>query len=388
MKRAEYKYQVEEVVNDTLKIVNQTRTLPNKRNKTEKAYEVQSLVYPDAPNYIITEISLKRGDGCAYKRGLRVYEGNSLYSVEHIRSYLIDINEAKSISKKSSKKIKMKCPNCEMEKIIAPCTLQNQGFGCTTCSKGTSYPELFMMAYLEVKEIEYEYQKVFDDLPNRRFDFYLPKENRIIETHGKQHYENSGSMYDYKKISESDDEKKRYCKLNSISYVEVDARESSFNYLKGTINKSILSDINKEEEKLIISQISKNKKYPIKEIISLYKEGYSCKTIGDRHNLKTQLIWRILKKTNTPITGYNDRGNNRCNRTRIRCITTGELFKSITEASNKYKLHVSNIVNVCNGKRKTSGKHPITGEKLTWEYVVEQKEINTYSKIEENLHIA
>lgn len=28
-----------------------------------------------------------------------------------------------------------------------------------------------------------------------------------------------------------------------------------------------------------------------------------------------------------------------------------------------------NISTVCNGKRNSAGKHPITGEKLTWEYV-------------------
>ena len=42
MRERKYKYQVGEVVNGTLKVVSQTRK--NKR----KAYEVQSLIYPDA----------------------------------------------------------------------------------------------------------------------------------------------------------------------------------------------------------------------------------------------------------------------------------------------------------------------------------------------------
>lgn len=47
---------------------------------------------------------------------------------------------------------------------------------------------------------------------------------------------------------------------------------------------------------------------------------------------------------------------------KVRCITTGEVFNSIKEASETYKLHHSNIVHCCNGQRLKCGG-------MEWEYV-------------------
>ena len=54
---------------------------------------------------------------------------------------------------------------------------------------------------------------------------------------------------------------------------------------------------------------------------------------------------------------------------KIKCVTTNEIFNSIIEASENYNINKSNITQCCRGKRKSAGKHPITGEKLVWEYV-------------------
>lgn len=53
---------------------------------------------------------------------------------------------------------------------------------------------------------------------------------------------------------------------------------------------------------------------------------------------------------------------------KVRCLNTGEIFDSITLASN-WCLQGSNISECCKGKLKTAGKHPITDERLKWEYV-------------------
>ena len=47
------------------------------------------------------------------------------------------------------------------------------------------------------------------------------------------------------------------------------------------------------------------------------------------------------------------------------CLTTGEIFNSITQAKQKYK---GSIDRACQGKQKTAGVHPETGEKLRWMY--------------------
>jgi hypothetical protein len=50
------------------------------------------------------------------------------------------------------------------------------------------------------------------------------------------------------------------------------------------------------------------------------------------------------------------------------CTTTKEIFASGKEASLKMNINCANINGCCRGKRNSAGKHPITGEKLKWEY--------------------
>lgn len=52
--------------------------------------------------------------------------------------------------------------------------------------------------------------------------------------------------------------------------------------------------------------------------------------------------------------------------TKIRCITTGEIFSSIKEACETYGLSHSNIVSCCNGRRNKCGG-------MEWEYVEERR---------------
>ena len=48
----------------------------------------------------------------------------------------------------------------------------------------------------------------------------------------------------------------------------------------------------------------------------------------------------------------------------------GEIFNCIKEATEIYNsTDKSSIVKCCKGKRKSAGKHPVTGEKLVWKYL-------------------
>lgn len=55
---------------------------------------------------------------------------------------------------------------------------------------------------------------------------------------------------------------------------------------------------------------------------------------------------------------------------KILCVTTGQVFNQIQEAvawcGQKGN---ANIIKVCKGERKTSGKHPQTGQPLVWKYI-------------------
>ena len=55
---------------------------------------------------------------------------------------------------------------------------------------------------------------------------------------------------------------------------------------------------------------------------------------------------------------------------KVICITTGEKFDSITEASKKYNIkNRADISKVCKGKRNYCGK--LNGKKLEWGYIYE-----------------
>ena len=349
-----HKFKIGDVVNDSLIIVNQTRH--GKENRL--AYEVQSKIYSNAPTYIITERKLNIGQGCTYKTGKRVFEGNSLYSIDWARPYIVDKEHSKTITPGSGKKTMFKCL-CGKEKLMTPPKFFEYGVSCPVCSKGTSYPELLIISYLEVKGLQYEYQKTFDDLPNRRFDFFVHGVG-ILETHGGQHFKNTFN-WDYKETVISDEDKRNYCKEKNITLIELDCQKSYFKYIVQNINKNDkLPKITKEDELEIMEIMAKNNRYPIKEIVETYKNGLSTLEMVKEFNISGFTISNILKNQ-----GVNLRGSHK----KVKCITTGKIFNSLKEAGDYYGISNSHISSVCKGKRKSSGKHPKTNESLRWEYI-------------------
>lgn len=54
------------------------------------------------------------------------------------------------------------------------------------------------------------------------------------------------------------------------------------------------------------------------------------------------------------------------NSQKVICLTTGEVFESQCAAARHYNLAQPNIGKCLKGERKSCGRHPVTGEKLTW----------------------
>lgn len=73
------------------------------------------------------------------------------------------------------------------------------------------------------------------------------------------------------------------------------------------------------------------------------------------------------KKISEAMKGINT-GKNSPNARSLICITTNEVFDTITEAAKNYNICRSNIVKCCNGKYKYTGKLP-TGTPLVWRYI-------------------
>ena len=83
--------------------------------------------------------------------------------------------------------------------------------------------ELHILKILKQDGITFEREKTFSDLRknNYRFDFYLPKQNILIEINGAQHYENIKFFYknrvEFKKAQERDRRKIAYALGHNIS---------------------------------------------------------------------------------------------------------------------------------------------------------------------------
>lgn len=58
---------------------------------------------------------------------------------------------------------------------------------------------------------------------------------------------------------------------------------------------------------------------------------------------------------------------------KVVCINTGKTFNSIKEATEWCNLKGQGIIHQIKGKQKTAGKHPVTGEKLVWRYLNDEK---------------
>lgn len=83
--------------------------------------------------------------------------------------------------------------------------------------------ELHILKILKQNGISFEREKTFSDLRKNkyRYDFYLPKQNVLIEINGAQHYENIKFFYksriEFKKAQERDRRKIAYALANNIS---------------------------------------------------------------------------------------------------------------------------------------------------------------------------
>lgn len=237
---------------------------------------------------------------------------------------------------------------------MSPANLLRRNFACSVCRSNTSYPELFFIAYLEAKGIEYEYQVKFDD-SQRKIDFYIPSLNVYVETHGRQHYITNEQWH--KTSEESDKVKRQHAKKNNIVLIELDCRESSFEFIKDNINKNeLLPSIDIENEKRMLMCIESNKRYPVKEIAELYNSGVALTKIMEKFGIKSPTTVYTILNNHGVRTHKSGRGSKK----QIRCIETMTIYNSLSEAERDLKCH--GIAKCAKGKQKTAGGYH-------WEYV-------------------
>lgn len=311
--------------------------------------------------------------------------------------YTNDVN-IEIVSTYSNRKFYMSCPKCG-EISIEPKILYDvvrQGYSCHNCTNNISIGESMMSLMLKkinvsyTKEVIFKWSKNIETSNkklngNKRYDFYIEPLSMIIEIHGKQHYENSSFERTLKEERENDRIKRELALSNGIEhYITIDCRYSKLEWLKDNITNELspyfnLDTIDFKELYLNSQKSSKIKTWELRN------RGLSAKNISKELDLHISTIIRYLNDGDRlGKCNYDGKeecihiGDNNYNSRKVICITTGEVFGTIQDASKKYKVLHQNIGACCRGLQKTCGE--FEGERLKWMYYDEYESNYTNKK--------
>lgn len=385
LKNCKYKYNVGEVVNNLLITASYTvkTTRRNGAIRNIKWYKYSCTKCPHIGE--IRESHVDRGQGCAVCRGnMTCVEGvNDIATTnpEYVM-FFVDEKQARRVRQGSNKKVPMKCPHCGDTKDMTPYTLVRNGYGCTKCGDGISYPQKVMRCLLNLLEIDHiiEYSPQWELLGNRRYDFFIPSLNTIIETHGRQHYEDfpNWTHKGYKEQQINDREKESIALDNGVEhYIALDCSISSIEWIKQSILTSVLptlvniDDIDWQE---IDRQSMGSKRL---EVVELWNHmggamgsikttdiaqlvGVHRKTVGEYLRWGAKLGLCIYNgKDSQRMAAQNYSPSNKQGVVILKDGVELGRFESRAELANKsealfgVKLIASKIGDVCNGKRQT-----------------------------------
>lgn len=195
------------------------------------------------------ENSLKKGFNCACCSNRVVVSGiNDIKTTDPWMTKWISEEDAKSHTKGSGEKINVTCPDCGNKKRMRIDLIYSGKSISCTCSDGISYPEKFMTSMMSQIGINFKTQvtRTVFNWCDKRYDFYIPSLNMIIETHGIQHYEETrrNGARTLEEEHENDRLKKELALNNGIEhYIELDCRHSNLEYIKNSILNSDLSKL-------------------------------------------------------------------------------------------------------------------------------------------------
>lgn len=326
---------------------------------------------------------LKGQIGCPCCIGKIAVKGiNSFYDTHHHLALLLkNVEDSYDNLKCSKKVVDWVCPNCGLiiQKSFEKVT-QRGHLVCPVCADGLSYPSKFVASVLKQSDIKFETEKTFNWSNNKRYDFYLPNYNCIIEVHGGQHYAKDGYMHGLEYQQKNDHEKMITANNNGIAkYIVIDARKSDKDFIsQNIINSSLFDmiDLNKIDWNQCAMYATSSLKY---DALKLWNDGIRTTTeISNIIGIHQKTVRGYLKEfVKLGMCDYNaheamvqnGKSSSPSNKRPVLCITTGEIFESITMAKTVYDVYsIGNIIQCCKNKRNYAGKLP-DGTPLQWQYV-------------------
>jgi predicted transcriptional regulator len=189
------------------------------------------------------------GCNCPFCTGQKVNNTNCLWTTNpDVAKLMTNPQNGYEITSGSGLKVEFTCPDCGDIDEKSVKNVVTHGHKCLKCSDGFSIPEKFMINLLSQLKLLFKTQKIFNWSNNKRYDFYIPSLNCIIETHGEQHYlEGTFNHLGGKSLKEeqqNDKLKEHLAITNGIEkYIIIDCSKSELNFIKENISKSDLSII-------------------------------------------------------------------------------------------------------------------------------------------------
>lgn len=251
-----FKYEIGElIVSDkrTLQVL-EREVRPSKPNKSRqlnsKWYRTKCSRCGWEDNWVVQGELPKTPCSCC--RGFVVVKGiNDVATTHpHLVDYFQGGVEEASLYKKGDKiSITPVCPHCntvKQEPIWVKNLIKQNGFSCF-CSNKRSIGERIVSALLKHYDVEFESEKIFNWAKHKKYDFFLPKYNTIIEVHGSQHYKREHrhpTWRSYQEEHENDLVKFDLSVINGIEqYIVLDCCKSEYSYIQDSIFNSGLLEL-------------------------------------------------------------------------------------------------------------------------------------------------
>ena len=249
---SQYRYNVGDIIQTDkihYEVLQQTRIGKPKYNTSVKAYRVRCRKCGYKQEY--SQAQILSGYGCGVCNGKIIVHG--INSIQDLAPWMVDwLNDpqdAYRYAPTSNVYIEAKCHDCGYTKKIRLSNLHyRHGFKCPICGDGKSFPQRFMTNLFLMNNVDFISQlssKNFSWVGKKRYDFYLPQYNSIVQAHGIHHYK---EMKDFTISGEKqrirDHKKEKLALQNGISpYIVIDFSNDEITHIKRNITQSGLLDL-------------------------------------------------------------------------------------------------------------------------------------------------
>ena len=244
-RKIEYKYNIGDVVNgtkSTYTIISRYQKYDNSGRK-RKMYTCKCHKCNGETTHVEYDIS-----NCAYCANKKVLTGFNDIATTHpnLVKYFENPEDAKSTYANASKvEISAKCPLCGNKRKIRPVALTLSGYlYCPKCSNTNSYPNRLALSVLKQLQVEYletEYSPKWASKYRYDFSFWNKGKHYLLEMDGGYHYEERFCQLN--KLKKRDEEKNILAKKNKCILIRIECKESSIEYIRKKIEKSMLNNI-------------------------------------------------------------------------------------------------------------------------------------------------